>query len=251
MRMKFAVAVLAAFMVFSLSCGRKADKASVSIGMSFCVDTLPFVADTAQYVNEAGNRYLISEIQWFLSEVGFRSPDGVWHEASVAGSDECVCYVDTDLESTLVAHFEAEGKEFDSLRFVFGLSPAYNVSGRFVNPPESYMFWPEMLGGGYHHMKLNGKYETAEGLAPFNIHIGMGQNADMTEFYDNSFVVTVGAGTPFADGSTLVLTMNVNNWFSDPLTYDFDSDGTHIMQNQEAMSKVCSNGHNVFSLSVI
>ena len=37
------------------------------------------------------------------------------------------------------------------------------------------MFWPEMLGGGYHYMKMNMIWSDTSALNPFNMHLGIGQ----------------------------------------------------------------------------
>ena len=40
--------------------------------------------------------------------------------------------------------------------------------------------------------------------------------------------------------------MNINNWFSTPHVYDFNTYGSAIMQNQEAQNILKENGNNVF-----
>ena len=37
----------------------------------------------------------------------------------------------------------------------------------FVNPPEVNMMWPDVLGGGYHYLMLNGKWKTPENNEKF------------------------------------------------------------------------------------
>jgi len=40
--------------------------------------------------------------------------------------------------------------------------------------------------------------------------------------------------------------MHVDEWFNNPDIYDHNQYGGDIMENQEAMSKACGNGWNVF-----
>jgi hypothetical protein len=47
---------------------------------------------------------------------------------------------------------------------------------------------------------------------------------------------------------SLTLDANINKWFTDPYTYDFNVDGNYIMGNMQAMSKIAANGYNVFSI---
>ena len=100
-------------------------------------------------------------------------------------------------------------------------------------------------------MKLNGKFVNEEGrLAPLAVHLGIGQNEDCTEFYQNYFIVElpidfdVKANTE----NSIDLTMVIDNWFRNPHTYDFNVWGSHIMQNQEAQRLLCGNGKDVFKI---
>lgn len=129
----------------------------------------------------------------------------------------------------------------------------------YVNAPEKDMFWPEFLGGGYHYMKLNGKWlpegQTSQTI-PFDFHLGIGQiyhayPDSITGYVHNYFDVSL-PGSEFSidAGETweLKITMHVENWFNDPHIYDHDVFGGYIMQNQEAMQLVKENGFNVFTL---
>jgi len=129
----------------------------------------------------------------------------------------------------------------------------------FVNPPESYMFWPEFLGGGYHYMKLNGKWleeeQTIE-TTPFNCHLGRGQiyysyPDSITGFIPNEFRVSLPSSSfelKAGEQKQVYVTMNIENWFKEPHIYDLDYFGSYTMQNQEAMQTLKENGYNVFSI---
>lgn len=234
------------------ACRQQTDTASVSIEIDYSVLGKALQCDTLSYVNEAGNHFMINEIQWFISRVELQDEKGAW---TAFGEGDNLYYIDTDLPEThhLLSR-ELPVGNYQTLRFTFGLDEADNVSGRFPNPPEANMFWPEPLGGGYHYMKLNGKWRTPDGtLAPLNIHLGVGQNPDRTEFYPNHFSVTlpidlhVNAETT---KKTIRLTMVIDNWFRNPHTYDFNHFGSAIMQNQEAQQLLKENGSDVFSVSV-
>ena len=142
---------------------------------------------------------------------------------------------------------------YTAIRFTFGLDESDNQTGLFTDPPESEMFWPEMLGGGYHYMKLNGKYLNAEDrLAPMAIHLGIGQNEDCTEFYQNYFIVElpIEFNVKVNTENQLDLTMVIDNWFRNPNTIDFDEFGSHIMQNQTAQRLLKGNGKDVFRIGM-
>ncbi|MCF8368714.1 MAG: hypothetical protein K9G76_06700 [Bacteroidales bacterium] len=212
--------------------------------------------DTLTYSNEAGNFYLINEIQYFISDVTLYHQNGT---AKLIDDWKDIHYVDTDLPETWKweVYDKIEPATYDSLTFTFGISEEKNISFMFVNPPERDMFWPEYLGGGYHYMKLNGKWlPKGQGQnQPFDFHLGIGQEYfiypdSITGFIQNYFNVSLSnSGFEVLEGKTtqLNITMNIENWFKDPHVWDHDEIGGYIMQNQEAMQMVKENGHNVFT----
>ena len=226
------------------ACTDRNKHGDLTLVVSHEVDGQPLVTDTLCYMTEAGNRFLVTEIQWFLSDLELCDTQGQW----VTLGD--VFYFDTNLPERQAIRFEAvPAATYRTLRFTFGMNDANNLTGRFSNPPERDMFWPEPLGGGYHYMKLNGKFLDGNGnLAPMNIHLGRGQNADFTEFYDNSFIVEIPIELTIIenDDNALNLVMIIDNWFRDPHVYDINAFGSAIMQNQEAQQTLKENGHNVF-----
>jgi hypothetical protein len=212
--------------------------------------------DTLMYKNAAGNKYLVNEIQYFISDVR------LWKNGKDILLDkwEDIHYVDPDLPDTwdykLADDIPADS--YDSISFVFGITKEKNQSFMFVNPPESYMFWPEYLGGGYHYMKLNGKWIDLSGVSrPFNFHLGIGQiydeNGNIIKFVQNYFTVHLyGPSITIKKDNTTqaIITMNVENWFEEPNIFDFNYWGGDIMENQAAMQAAKENGYNVFSIEV-
>ena len=110
-----------------------------------------------------------------------------------------------------------------------------------------------MLGGGYHYMKINGKWMNTEGVEmPFNLHTGRSATqVDGSDFEDNSFLVTLplsGFNIGRNETRTIGLNMNVNNWFVNPNLFDFNVFGGSIMQNVTAQHILRENGVDVFSI---
>ena len=210
------------------------------------VDGTPLVFDALRYTNEAGNPYLVNEVQWFISNLELEDCNG--NRILLAET----WYIDTNIPETQTLRVsEVPTASYTIMRFTFGLNDANNQSGAFSNPPESNMFWPDDLGGGYHYMKLNGKYQNTNNLlAPLAIHLGRGQNANLTEFYDNSFTVELPIELDVYEGQEYQagIVMNVNKWFRNPHVYDFNTYGSAIMQNQEAQQLLKENGIDVFCI---
>ena len=237
MKPRLLVIVLA---LLAVACTKPKETAEISLNLGYEINGKPLVTDTLYYENEAGNQFLITEIQWFLSNIELKNVAGDWimlHQPGLADTLDIsrVYYIDTDIPESQTLHSSSvKVGHYTAIRFTFGLDETDNQTGLFTDPPESEMFWPDMLGGGYHYMKLNGKYLNTEShLAPLAIHLGIGQNEDCTEFYQNYFIVelpidfTVKANTE----NQLDLTMVIDNWFRNPHTIDFDEFGSHIMQN--------------------
>ena len=228
------------------SCTDRDKHGDLTLFVSHEVDGTSLVMDDLRYTNEAGNPYLVNEVQWFLSNLELEDYNGNRILLSATW------YIDTNIPETQTLRIsEVPAASYRIMRFTFGLNDANNLSGAFSNPPESNMFWPDELGGGYHYMKLNGKYQNVDNLlAPLAIHLGKGQNAELTEFYDNSFTVELPIELDVYHGRdySLGLVMNLNNWFCTPHVYDFNTYGSAIMQNQEAQTLLKENGNDVFSI---
>ena len=188
--------LLLSFLV--IACTKPNDKAEIDLNIGYEVNGKPLATDTLCYANEAGNQFLVTEIQWFMSDIQLLHQDGDWHSLtqrnamdSLSASTEHIFYINTDIpESQTLRGKKIPVGHYTALRFTFGLDETDNQTGLFNNPPESEMFWPDVLGGGYHYMKLNGKFVGSEGrIKPMAIHLGIGQNQESTEIYQNYFIV--------------------------------------------------------------
>jgi len=218
-------------------------------------DGLELEYDVRKYTNAAGNEYMVNEIQYFISDVYLNRTGNDY----LIGAWKDIHYVDSDIESSQewIVYDDLTTQYYTGIRFTFGISESKNYSLMFTDPPESLMFWPEYLGGGYHYMKLNGKWLDTNGLErPYNFHLGIGQeydavSGDITGFIQNYFEVEVPASSfVIYPGETtyIDLVMHVDRWFANPHTYDHNYWGGDIMQKQEAMKVGCENGQDVFEV---
>jgi hypothetical protein len=224
------------------------------------------VYDTLMYVNAAGNELMVNEIQYFVSDVTLVS--------SESGTKTIkdwidIYYVDIDIPSTLTwsVFDKIPVGTYEQMQFVFGISEEKNIPYMFVNPPERDMFWPFFLGGpngGYHYLKLNGKWKRQQDnlITPFDFHLGVGQiyaggvvSVDsITGYVQNYFTVNLPlANITVEDNKTTVieLVMNVDEWFTNPNDFDLDYWGGNIMQNQDAMAAGSENGNHAFQIKSV
>ena len=247
--------LLAIVMVtFSTSCSENDDPGNIKVSFDFYNDGEPVVYDTMVYTNEAGNLYLINDIRFFISRLTIYKNG----EAVKLSNDKNIHYINNHIESTQVWNVNEDIKEgvYDSIAFTFGLNNEDNKSYIFPNPPENEMSWPVILGGGYHYMKLEGKWlnldNENEGYA---FHLGIGQiyddNKEIIDYVDNSFrIVLENSEIEILKGATKEFTirMNIEEWFKNPNIHDWNVSRGNIMANQEAMSNLCKNGQTVFEL---
>lgn len=226
------------------------------------VNGQPLVENELLYFNAAGNEFLVTEVKYFISEITFYRKDDA---NIVIGDWQDIFYVDENIPGTKTIRFfdSIPAGTYDSITFIFGIPEQKNQSFMYVNPPESDMFWPQVLGGGYHYMMINGKWKDTSGvIQPFNFHLGIGQlyhgNTTNTDsiyaFVQNYFTVRLpGSAFCIQDKDTLTfgLSMNIEKWFENPHVFDFNHWGGAIMQNQPAMQAAKDNGWDVFSITLL
>ncbi len=248
------------FILFIFSCKNDKEESygKLQFNFNFNVNGSNLKTDTFLYTNAAGNPYLINNVQYFISNIALIKNDGSTFRLT---KDGIFRYIDTDIPTTLswMVSDAIPAGIYTSVAFTFGIKSYQNKSNMFVNPPESNMWWPDMMGGGYHNMKLNGKWLPPSQTIgnPFNIHLGIGMLKDNitgdTIFIDNSFDVKL-ALSPLSihnESHIINLSMNIDSWFSTPNIYDFDTYGGAIMQSQPLMQMIKDNGIDVFSATVV
>ncbi len=266
---RFSLALVFVFLLMTIinSCKKEepvTTKKSGKIVLKFShkIDGQAIQMDTLIYTNAAGNEYLVNEIQYFISDVTLHNSDG---SSKMIDAWEDIHYVDTDIPSTWIWNVmdSIPAGNYTSISFTFGISQAKNISYMYVNPPESNMFWPDFLGGGYHYMKLNGKWkDTSNVVVPFDFHLGIGQNYasgvidvdSITGFVQNYFNVDLPSSAfSLAENETreIEIVMDVESWFETPHVWDHNVWGSYIMQNQSALQTVKENGMDVFTIGSI
>lgn len=247
------ISLLVIILLFAYSCSNSEKNSFGKLSLNFSNN---IKTDTFAYVNKAGNRFMISEIQYFISDVVLINSD---NDSIFINKYEDIHYVDSDLPETFnyILPDSVKAGEY-KLSFTFGINSKKNKSLHFRNPPESFMFWPQVLGGGYHYMKLNGKwFDNEKNEKVFNFHLGIGQiyneNKEIVSFEQNYFNVNFPEPIEIENGfiSNVDILMQVEKWFETPNTWDFNKLGGKIMQNQEAIKMACDNGHDVFKITSI
>jgi len=234
----------------------------ISFSFTHLVDGLALQKDNMKYVNAAGNPYEINQVMYFISDVTLHKSDGT---KKLISDWKDIHYVDIDIPETLKwdVYDDIPAGAYDSVSFVFGITGEKNKSFMFVNPPEVNMMWPDILGGGYHYMMINGSWkDNSNVIKSYAFHMGIGQlyKSNVIEidsiyaFVQNYFPVSLPASAFTIEKDktrNIELIMNIESWFKTPHIYDHNYWGGAIMQNQPAMQMAKENGVDVFKVGTI
>ncbi len=241
-RLFFLVTTLGVSLVSCNNTGNVPPAIDLHVSFSHVVNGSPVQLDALVYQNNLGQEFSLKTIKYFISRVKlYRAGNTV-----IALPD--IHYVDIRLPETLNYTFAGKipAGDYTGLSFVYGLIPEENISGRFTQPPESLMEWPEPMGGGYHYAKIEGVYRTPSEEGFFNFHSGMLDGVAYEIHVDRT-------NQPFTlseDKAVVNLQMEIQNWFQNPNDWDFAYYGPAIMGNHEAQKAIQENGGDVFSFAI-
>lgn len=196
--------------------------------------------DSIMYTNDFGNDFSIATIRYFISNIIFIQANG--DSISIADA----IYVDPREKGYNKQKFTdpIPNGAYTEIVFTFGLDSAMNQTGLFNNFPETAMEWPLAMGGGYHYMKLEGKYKDQGNSIPFNFHTGPLNNNN------NYFQIVLPMNLNVTQKTfDITLSMEIQNWFKNPNSFDLTQISGGMMGNQTMQELVKNNGHDVFTVN--
>lgn len=136
--------------------------------------------------------------------------------------------------------------------FTFGFNNADNQSGIYTDLNSATWNVPDMMGGGYHYMQLEGKFTNSlnvdTGYAYHAIRAVDNPGMNPTFPQDTFFTVNLGSITLTSD-KTIEVKANLAEWFKNPNTWDLNILNNMLMPNSAAQIMMHANGQNVFSLA--
>jgi len=225
---------------------------------------------TTQYINAAGNILTFEKsrpIEYFISDLKINTV------SLPAGNNLNIHYINSDSAySTFLFTHRIPKRNFNTISFTFGIDSTKNKSNLFSNPPQKDMFWPENMGGGYHHMKMDGKWRNAGGITDqgFGLHLGdlkktvydttwtqsvvsgldsISKIDTVVRTFRNSFPVSISKHFEIRENeiTTITVIMDMKQWMENPYMWDFNVMGGAIMSRERAMDSLKINGeHNLF-----
>jgi hypothetical protein len=208
----------------------------IDIAVNHAVDTDAFIPDSISYQHPAGYTYGINSLVYYLSDICL-----IREDSSNLRIKEHY-YVDARIP--LTNHFSLENLPagtFIGLSFNIGLTPGLNKTNALPVISENInMQWPDLMGGGYHFIKLEGLYIDSSGTFGYAMHIGTDSCLTPIRLF-KSIILQKNTLT------SLGITMNINEWFRSPAIFDFEEDGNYIMGDMKSMKKFAGNGIDVFN----
>ena len=229
--------------LFTLSCKKdtplpqpKVNELQLSI--QYNIDNVSYVTNINKYINQAGNHFSISRVSYYLSQIKLIKSDN----SSVLVKE--YQYVDADNTSSNKLIFNSiPSGDYIGIKFNIGLDSLHNISDALPTTMENInMAWPQMMGGGYHFLKMEGNFLDSLGQS-FGYAMHLGTNVCLIPIMLNKkFTVSADSKLSFN------LVMNINEWYKNPNIFDFNKDGNYIMGNMMLMKKITENGIDVFTL---
>lgn len=200
--------------------------------------------DLLPYTSLAGEKYNVQRLQYLVSNISLHSNQGALLLKDIH-------FVDLEeLQSLQLEIRELGNNEYTSISFTMGLTNAFNENNAFVNENwHPLMVWPELIGGGYHYMKLEGDFDTiTQGYAT---HTGalqmMNDPMRMDHSFDVNIPINLNVNNDLGDVS-IDINMEINNWYENPNTYNLSAS---IMQDMAKQMELQTNGStDVFSASI-
>ena len=213
----------------------------ITINFTHTVDGSDLITNSMIYTNEAGENYDVQTLKYLISNITLHDDLGYTVLKDIH-------FIDISDESTFSFTYDnVPNNNYYAISYRMGFDTTKNISNLYVN--ENYhtaMAWPDMMGGGYHYMKLEGDFN--DSLSGYGTHTGgtMGMDYSFNNIDDISLIVTDDLGNVDVN-----INMEINNWYKTPNQIEFSTYGMGIMGNMQMQMDLKQNGMtDVFSISV-
>ena len=194
------------------------------------------------YYSMGLNTYSVRRILYVLSDIT------LYFDNNTFSLDDFI-FVNTDDATTLTHTINNLPAACTGISFRLGFSSQDNIDNAYLDSPNQFhnnMLWPNLNGtnlafqGGYHYMKLEGKYldDSSNSYLFYNTHTGPTNATDFSVVYPQFY---------FSATSSIIVKMNIDNWYNNP-QYIMSNFSNGIMSNITAQELLQSNGLDVFSV---
>jgi len=213
--------------------------------------------NTVAYTNANGEELSLTKLQYSISDVRFYLPNG--DSVYVDGSYNLIDLEDINsliynvpTLTKLLAYKDFDSK-FTGVGFNYGFNEMDNTSGAYADLNLASWGWPNMIGGGYHQMKMEGKFLDAAGdQISYAYHNGSATKNPSGIMESNYRFIKLDNSSFDLKGNTVIeIKMNIANWYTTPNTWDLNVLNSMLMPNYNAQKLMTQNAVNVFSVGAI
>jgi hypothetical protein len=209
--------------------------------------------ELTEYSNAHGEVLTLSKLDYLISDITFTASTGDIYDAG----DFNLVSVREGVNLTFTPNIQIPPGEY-RVSFTFGLDDEDNIDGAYpeLNTPSVAWGVPLPLGGGYHYMRMEGKYTNPTNPIPevgFAYHTIRANDMNTTPLtlQDTSFEVDLGQVT-ISNSTNIEIKMNAAEWFKNPNLWDLNVLFATLMPNFNAQVMMSQNGQNgVFSLGTV
>ena len=198
--------------------------------------------NTLDYTNAHGEELGLTKLRYLVSKIQLNKADGSF----ILLKDYQLVDVTNDTGLSFTTTDNIPNGAY-TLSLVFGFDEIDNQINQI--PLNSVSFnWPDMLGGGYHFMQMEGNYSIDSGVTQNTYAYHMGTARISTGVFEhNHFSVNLGAVT-IEKNQVLEIQMNISEWYKNTYTWDLTMYNNMLMPNYTAQKYMNENGPTVFSV---
>jgi hypothetical protein len=187
------------------------------------------------YVDEAGDSINVTDLKYYLSNITLISKEGkVFHDLDIF-------YVDVKQPQSLLLLIDSiPPGDYQDMYFNLGIDEDRNFPYSLPNTLNNInMIWPELMGGGYHFMKLEGQFKLNGNNFGYAFHLGKSKSRI-------DYNLSINKSLKYWN-EKIVLNHDVSEWFKNPLNYDFAIHEPYSMSSDSVIGVLKLNGSDVFS----
>lgn len=198
--------------------------------------------------NENGETMTITRMRYLISRIELVDING--NSYSFSG------YKFTDLSDTSSYDFSDANTSIPqgtySLKFIWGFNEQDNMDGAYLDLNSASWNWPEMLGGGYHFLQLDGMYNVDTNPSPYNFHNGTARVSTNPNVFEQNFAeIEFSQDLVLSKNATVEVVMDISEFFKNPHTWNLNELDTPLMPNYQAQKMMQANVETVFSIGEI
>ncbi|MBT3571622.1 MAG: hypothetical protein HN498_04585 [Flavobacteriales bacterium] len=218
----------------------------ITINFTHTVNGSDLITNSMIYTNAADEKYDVQTLKYLISNITLHDDLGYTVLKDIH-------FIEISDESTFSFTYDnVPNNNYHAISYTMGLDTVKNISNAYVN--ENWfgkMEWPDMIGGGYHYMKLEGDFN--DSLSGYGTHTGGTMGGDYS--FNNTNDISLTVNDDLGDIS-IDINMEINNWYQGPNEIEFSTyvnpDGSAgIMMNMEKQMQLKANGSlDVFSVTV-